>query len=105
VAHRPKAPRTSAPSSLVGTVATEPLRNIAAVLDSGGQIMLGTIKPISDAAVAHDGRKTLAMLRRQPTEAIADLLLRLDAAIAIAKSSGSRVDEINKPSSDVRYEL
>jgi hypothetical protein len=86
-------------------MATGELRHIAAVLDSGGQIMLGTVKPISGAAVAHDGRKTLAMLQRRPTEAVADLLLRLDAAIAIAKSSGTRVDEINKPSSDVSYEL
>ena len=82
----------------MGTLAPEQLRHIAAVLDSGGQIMLGTIKPISGAAVAHDGRKPLAMLRRQPTEGIAELLLRLDAAIAIAKSSGTRVDEINKSS-------
>jgi hypothetical protein len=86
-------------------MATAELRHIAAVLDSGGQIMLGTVKPICGAAVAHDGRKTLAMLQRRPTEAVADLLLRLDAAIAIAKASGTRVDEINKSSSDVSYEL
>jgi hypothetical protein len=74
-------------------------------MDSGGQIMLGTVKPLSGAAVAHDGKKTLAMLRRRPAEAVADLLIRLDAAIATAQSTGSRVDEINKPSSDLRYEL
>jgi hypothetical protein len=89
----------------MGTVTTELLRHIAAVLDSGGQIMLGTIKPISGRAVAHDGHKILVMLRRRAAEAVEDLLLRLDAAIAIAKSSGSRVDESNKRSSDVRYEL
>jgi hypothetical protein len=105
VAHRPKAPRTSAPSGLAGAVATDQLRHIAAVLDSGGHIMVGTVKPIAGAAVAHDGHKTLAMLRRRPAEAVADLLLRLDAAIATAKSNGKRVDEINKPSSDLRYEL
>ena len=86
-------------------MATDQLRHIAAVLDSGGQIMLGTVKPIVGAAVAHDGHKTLTMLRRRPSEAVADLLLRLDAAIATAQSNGRRVDEINKPSSDVRYEL
>jgi hypothetical protein len=89
----------------MGTVTTELLRHIAAVLDSGGQIMRGTIKPISGTAVAHDGHKILVMLRRRPAEAVEDLLLRLDAAIAIAKLSGARVDESNKPSSDVRYEL
>ena len=67
--------------------------------------MLGTVKPLSGAAVAHDGKKTLAMLRRRADESVEDLLLRLDVAIATAQSTGSRVDEINKPSSDVRYEL
>jgi hypothetical protein len=45
------------------------------------------------------------MLRRRPAEALEDLLLRLDAAIATARSTGLRVDEINKPSSNARYEL
>ena len=43
--------------------------NIKVVIDGGGQIMVGTVAPIRDAAVAHDGRKTLAMLRRRPHEA------------------------------------
>jgi hypothetical protein len=81
------------------------LPHIAAVVDYGGQIMLGTVKPLSGVAVAHDGKKTLAMLRRRPAEAVADLLIRLDAAIETAKSTAARVEEINKPSSNVRYEL
>ena len=79
--------------------------NIQAVIDGGGQIMVGTVASIRDAAVAHDGRKTLVMLRRRPREAIPDLLARLDAAIATAKATGSRVDEINTAASDHRYEL
>jgi hypothetical protein len=67
-------------------------------MDSGGQIMLGTVKPLAGAAVAHDGKKTLAMLHRRAAEAVADLMIRLDAAIATAQYTGSRVDEINKPS-------
>lgn len=67
--------------------------------------MIGTIAPLEGAAVAHDGKKTLAMLRRRPRETIPDLLARLDAAIATAQSTGSRVDEINTASSDQRYEL
>lgn len=67
--------------------------------------MVGTVAPINGAAIAHDGKQTLAMLRRRPREAIPDLLARLDAAIATAQSSGSRVDEINTPTSDKRYEL
>jgi hypothetical protein len=67
--------------------------------------MVGTVAPIKGAAVAHDGKQTLAMLRRRPREPIPDLLARLDAAIATAQSSGARVDEINTPTSNKRYEL
>lgn len=57
------------------------------------------------AAVAHDGHKTLAMLRRRPNESAASLLSRLDAAIATAQQTGSRVDEINDPARDERYAI
>lgn len=93
------------PGGVAGAAATSRLVNIAALMEAGGQVMLGSLKPISSAAVAHDGKKTLAMLRRRPAELIEDLLLRLDAAIATAQSTGSRVDEINKPHANVRYEL
>ena len=79
--------------------------HIQALIESGGQIMIGSIAPIQEAAVAHDGSKTLVMLRQRPGEAIQELLARLDVAIATAKSTGSRVDEINVKSSDTRYEL
>jgi hypothetical protein len=104
VAHRSRSPGSSTPSGLTRTEVAE-LKHIAALIDAGGQIMLGTVKPISDAAVAHDGKKTLAMLRRRGSETVPDLLARLDAAIAAAKSSGSCVDEINEPNSDTRYRL
>jgi hypothetical protein len=67
--------------------------------------MIGTVAPIRAAAVAHDGTQTLAMLRRRSGEGLPALLDRLDAAIGTAKSTGSRVDEINDPSSDRRYEI
>jgi len=67
--------------------------------------MVGTVAPIRDAAVAHDGKKTLAMLRRRPHEAIPDLLARLDAAINTAKATGTRVDEINTAGAIRRYEI
>ncbi len=81
------------------------LAHIQADTDAGQQIMIGTLAPIKGAAVAHDGKQTLAMLRRRPREAIYELLTRLDAAIATAQASGYRVDEINTPSSDTRYEF
>ena len=116
--HRRKAGRRASPSGVAGTNALPPkaataeanphataLANIQAVIDGGGQIMVGTVAPIRGAAVAHDGHKTLVMLRRRPREAIPDLLARLDAAIATAKATGSRVDEINTSTSDRSYEL
>lgn len=87
------------------TSSSTALARIQAVIDAGGQIMVGTVAPIKDAAVAHDGKKTLAMLRRRPREPLPDLLIRLDAAVATAQASGSRVDEINTPTSDTRYKL
>ena len=80
------------------------LVHIQAVIEGGGQIMLGTVEP-KGAAIAHDGKQTLAMLRRRLHEPISALLARLDAAIAAAQASGSRVDEINTASSDNRYEI
>ena len=79
------------------------LPQIEALIESGGQIMLGTAKPIVGAAVAHDGKKTLVMLKRQPGESVHLLLSRLDKAIETALNTGTRVDEINKPNSDVSY--
>jgi len=79
--------------------------NIEALIGSGGQIMIGTVAPIYGAAVAHDGKKTLALLKRRKHEPLADLLLRLDTAIAKAKSTDQRIDEINTISSNTRYEL
>jgi hypothetical protein len=83
--------------------ASSSLANIQALIDAGGQVMLGTVKPIVGSAVAHDGKKTLAMLKRRPDESVQLLLSRLDEAIQTAVRTGTRVDEINKPTSDVRY--
>lgn len=81
------------------------LVNIDAVMVGGGQVMLGSMKPVNDVAVAHDGHSTLAMLRRRPGETVMQLLERLDAAIGIFQAGGARVDEINKASAKERYEL
>ena len=104
MARRPKPGRPAAASGVTGEPAG-PLAHIEALLDDGGQIMLGTVKPIVGAAVAHDGKHTLAMLKRIPGESVDQLLQRLDDAVRIATVTGVRVDEINKPKSDVRYKL
>lgn len=67
--------------------------------------MFGTMQPIHGAAVAHDGRKTLVMLRHRTGESVPDLLSRLDAVIGTAQATDQRVDEINQKSSATRYEL
>lgn len=86
------------------SITTSPaLEHIEALIDAGGQVMLGTVQPIVGAAVAHDGKKTLVMLKRRSAEPVGALLERLDAAIEIAINTGTRVDEINKPGSDMRY--
>jgi hypothetical protein len=104
--------RSTTPGGVAGNVApattgpaSSTLAHIQAVLDGGGQIMVGTIAPIKGAAVAHDGKKTLAMLQRRPQESLSALLARLDVAIASAQATGSRVDEINTASSNKRYEI
>jgi hypothetical protein len=60
-----------------------------------GQITLGNVRPVGCLAVAHDGRETVAMLLRREGEMVAELLTRLDLAIAKARAEGIRVDEIN----------
>ena len=71
------------------------LANIAAFIEEGGQITIGALRPIKCAAIANDHHDCLAMLQRKPTETLQQLLERLDAAIARARSTGEFTDEIN----------
>jgi hypothetical protein len=109
VESRRKQGRPAAKSRVAATAASPPtatdLAQLTAIVDGGGQFMIGTIKPVDGAAVAHDGKQTLAMLRRQPNETLEALLARLDHAVAVARHRGVRVDEINDPSADVTYKL
>jgi hypothetical protein len=64
-----------------------------------GEITIGIIPPLSECvAVAHEGRHTLAMLKRQKGESLAQLLSRLDLAIARAHTDDIFTDEINPQS-------
>jgi hypothetical protein len=73
------------------------LENIDELISSGGQISIGQIPPIPCAAVANDDHNCLAMLRRRKNESLRDLLVRLDASIAIAWNEERFIDEINTP--------
>ncbi|WP_284279385.1 hypothetical protein, partial [Limnobacter litoralis] len=79
--------------------------HVEAIVHGGGQIMIGSIKPIRHAAVAHDGKKTLAMLRFKAGESLEQILHRLELAIAQAQLDGHCVDELNKPDSDKTYKF
>ena len=59
-----------------------------------GGISIGIIPPLRECiAVAHEGRHTLAMLKRQNGESLGQLLFRLD--LALAHTEEVFTDEIN----------
>ena len=95
--------RSPAKSGVNTAIKSHP--HIEAIVHGGGQIMIGTIKPIRHAAVAHDGKKTLAMLRCKAGESLEHILQRLELAIAQAQHDGQCVDELNKPDSDKTYKF
>jgi hypothetical protein len=75
---------------------------IEETIEHGG-ISIGVIPPLTECiAVAHEGSHTLAMLKRQKGESLAQLLSRLDLAIARAQTDNIFTDEINPPSKSQR---
>ena len=66
-------------------------------LTGDGQISIGTIGPISCAAVASDQHTMLAALVRRPDETLQQLLERLDRAVQLALEHETFTDEINTP--------
>ncbi len=74
------------------------LRNIAALVDSGGEITLGHLDAIDKCvATASDDAQCLAMLVRRKGESLDALLQRLDAAIGDAYANENLIDEVNAP--------
>jgi len=70
------------------------LPNIEALIEDG-EITIGVIVPVGCVAIANDGHNSLAMLKRRPSESLANLMLRLDAAIELATEHDVFTDEIN----------
>lgn len=70
------------------------LKNIAALIDSGGDITLGHLDA-KCVATAGDDSQCLAMLVRRKGERLDALLRRLDAAIADAYDNERFADEVN----------
>ncbi len=74
------------------------LKNIAALVKSGGEITLGHLDVIGKCvATATDDAQCLAMLVRRKGESLDALLSRLDAAIVDAYENEHFTDEINAP--------
>ena len=70
---------------------------------ANGGISIGIIPPLTECvAVAHEGRNTLAMLKRRKGESLAQLLSRLDLAIARAHTDDIFTDEVNPPAKSPR---
>jgi hypothetical protein len=66
-----------------------------AELITDGEITLGVLNPVGCVTVATDGHNSLAMLKRRPSETLAQLLTRLDQAIERAWTEEIYTDEIN----------
>jgi hypothetical protein len=76
--------------------------NIEETIEQGG-ISIGVIPPLTESvAVAHEGRNTLAMLKRRKGEPLAQLLSRLNLAIARTRTDDIFTDEINPPAKSQR---
>lgn len=89
-------------STNVSTGGLPDLPYIDEIIELGG-ISIGIIPPVTECvAVAHEGRNTLAMLVRRKGETLAQLLTRLDLAIARAQTDDVFTDEINPPASSKR---
>jgi hypothetical protein len=74
------------------------LKNIAALIEDGGEITLGHLDAIGKcAATATDDAQCLAMLVRRNGESHDALLQRLDGAIFDAYERGLFIDEVNAP--------
>jgi hypothetical protein len=71
-----------------------------AELISSGAITIGVVRPVGCVAVANDEANCLAMLKRRDSETLAQLLVRLDLAVAKAFTDDIFTDEINPPTQE-----
>jgi hypothetical protein len=71
-----------------------PLPHIEELIEFG-EVTIGNMCPIGGVAVASDDHNPLAMLVRRDGETLAQLLTRLDEAVAKALEEDIYTDEIN----------
>jgi hypothetical protein len=91
---RPK-PAVNNPSSKSAAAAGSDFEHIQAFFDTTrGQITIGEIPPIRRAALAAVGKTARVALVCGETESVADLLLRLNAALGRAAAENIVIDEV-----------
>lgn len=96
VSRRPSRRVEPAPASQPDPVRL-PLPHIEELIEFG-EITVGNKYPVGGVAVASDGHNALAMLVRRDGETLAQLLTRLDQAVAKALDQDIYTDEINPAS-------
>ena len=79
----------------VGGAAREPRwPQLTALLDAGGHVTLGRVEPMEGVAIAADRGEVRAVLRRRSKESAADLMQRLEDALACVAQGGAAVNEV-----------
>lgn len=73
------------------------MKNIETLIDEGGNISIGRLRPFDCVAAATDDHNCLAMLVRRDGETLRALMKRLDKAIGLAWSDELFTDEVNGP--------
>lgn len=73
------------------------MKNIETLIDEGGNISIGRLRPFDCVAAAADDHNCLAMLVRRDGETLRALIKRLDTAIGLAWSDDLFTDEVNGP--------
>ena len=68
--------------------------HVTALLDAGGHVTLGRVEPIAGVAIAANPREVIAVLRRRPGESAAQLMQRLEDALAGVSRGGAPVNEV-----------
>ncbi len=71
--------------------------HIEEFLESGGNIEIGSVRPMGYVAVASDEHNMLAALTRNTGETLMELMQRLEAAVDLAVNHDTFTDEINGP--------
>jgi hypothetical protein len=68
--------------------------HVTALLDAFGHVTLGRVEPMAGVAIAANPREVVSVLRRRPKESAAQLMQRLEEALAAVSRGGAPVNEV-----------